>query len=58
MIKRFIRYILTICCTALCLGTNAQDGTTAYNFLKITTSTHAYGLGGTNISINDDDINL
>ena len=58
MIKRFIRYILTVCCTTLCLGAYAQDGTTAYNFLKITTSTHAYGLGGTNISIIDDDINL
>lgn len=37
---------------------SSQDGRTAYNFLNTTTSSHAYGLGGTNISIIDDDINL
>ena len=36
----------------------AQDGTTAYNFLNITPSSHVYGLGGHNISLIDDDINL
>lgn len=36
----------------------AQDGTTAYNYLNIPTSSHVYGLGGHNISIIDDDINL
>ena len=36
----------------------AQDGSTAYNFLNIPTSSHVYGLGGHNISIIDDDINL
>ena len=37
---------------------SGQDGRTAYNFLKTATSSHAYALGGTNISIIDDDINL
>ena len=36
----------------------AQDGTTAYNYLNIPTSSHVYGLGGHNITIIDDDINL
>ncbi len=36
----------------------AQDGSTAYNFLNIPTSSRVYGLGGHNITIIDDDINL
>lgn len=35
----------------------AQDGT-AYNYLNIPMSSHAYALGGVNISVVDDDINL
>ncbi len=35
----------------------AADGSTAYNFLNITSSSRIYGLGGVNISIVDDDIN-
>lgn len=34
------------------------DGSTAYNFLNISTSSHIYGLGGVNISLIDDDINV
>lgn len=36
---------------------NAQEGSTAYNFLNIPTSTLRYGLGGINISSIEDDIN-
>ncbi len=36
----------------------AQDGSTAYNFLNIPSSTHIYGLGGVNISTVEDDINV
>ncbi len=36
----------------------AADGSTAYNFLDVTSSSHIYGLGGVNISIIDDDINV
>ena len=43
---------------AATITTSAQDGTTAYNFLDITPSTHVYGLGGHNISLIDDDIHL
>lgn len=37
---------------------NAQLGRSAYNFLEIPTSSHAYALGGTNITLIDDDITL
>ena len=52
-------YILLAVCLALsATSVVAQDGTTAYNYLNTTTSSHAYALGGTNISVVDDDINL
>lgn len=56
--NKFLRYIsLAIACTiALC--TMAQDGTTGYQFLNVSPSTHVYGLGGHNISTIDDDVNL
>ena len=34
----------------------AQDGSTAYNWLNITSSSRIYGLGGMNISLVDDDL--
>ena len=40
------------------LAATAQDGTTAYQFLNVPVSSHVYALGGHNISIIDDDINL
>ena len=40
------------------IAANAQDGTTAYQFLNVPVSSHVYALGGHNISIIDDDINL
>lgn len=36
----------------------AQDGSTAYNFLNITSSSKIYGLGGVNISLVDDDMSV
>lgn len=36
----------------------ADSGTTAYDFLQVTPSSHVYGLGGHNITIIDDDINM
>jgi hypothetical protein len=42
-----------------CLASSwAQDGSTAYNFLDITSSSKIYGLGGVNISLVDDDISV
>ena len=40
------------------LTASAQDGTTAYEFLNISPSARVYGLGGHNITVIDDDINL
>lgn len=36
----------------------ASDSSPAYNFLNIPVSSHIYGLGGVNISVIDDDVNL
>lgn len=36
----------------------AQDGSTAFNFLRLPYSSHAAALGGNNISLPDDDITL
>lgn len=36
----------------------AQDGSTAFNFLRLPYSSHAAALGGSNISLPDDDITL
>lgn len=40
------------------LGMSAQDGTSAYSFLNVTSSAKIYGLGGVNISLVDDDITV
>ncbi len=37
---------------------NAQNGTAAYEYLNIPVSSHVYGLGGHNLTIIDDDVNL
>lgn len=38
------------------IGTYAQDGSTAYQFLNISNSARIYGLGGVNITTIEDDI--
>lgn len=43
---------------AVALPAMAQEGTTAYQFLNVTPSSHVYGLGGHNLTIIDDDINM
>lgn len=52
-IKRYTAFVL---CLAATTPTWAQDGSTAYNFLNVTSSSRIYGLGGVNISLVDDDI--
>ncbi len=49
-------FLLTI--WACAVSSRAQDGTTAYQFLNVPVSSHVYALGGHNITIIDDDINL
>lgn len=56
------RYLPTYCVILLCLflplTTKAQTGRSAYDFLEIPTSSQAYGLGGVNIAVIDDDVTL
>ena len=53
-----LRHTLSALTLLLAATAGAQDGTTAYQFLNVTPSTHAYALGGHNITVIDDDINL
>ena len=51
----FKHIILFISVSACSTGILAQDGSTAYNFLNVTSSARVYGLGGVNItSVHDD----
>lgn len=55
----FSRHIICLLIVGvLNLAAYAQDGTTAYQYLGVSPSAHVYGLGGHNISLIDDDINL
>ncbi len=56
--KHSIRYITALLFLSIGLVGKGQEGTSSFDFLNIPTSTHAYALGGTNISIIDEDINL
>ena len=53
--KRSILYIYILCCT---ISLQAQSGDTAFQFLRLPTSSHAGALGGDNVSIIEDDITL
>ena len=53
-----LRYISILLALATCLVGKGQEGTSSFDFLNIPTSTHAYALGGTNISVIDEDVNL
>lgn len=52
------RHIIPIILAASAFNAFAQDGSTAYNFLNITSSSKIYGLGGVNITLVDDDISI
>ena len=58
--KKYIFIIILVLCqaTVFPLSANAQDGSVAYNFLNLPSSSHIYGLGGLNISTVEDNINL
>lgn len=58
-VKYTTKYILLfLVLAAIAITTAAQDGTTAYQFLDVPVSSHVYSLGGHNISVIDDDINI
>ena len=56
----YLRHLILLAAATVALFAMADDGTstTAYNFLSVPVSSHVYGLGGHNITIIDDDINL
>ena len=55
-----LRHLILLAAAAVALFARADDEptTTAYNFLGVPASSHVYGLGGHNLTIIDDDINL
>jgi hypothetical protein len=59
MLIKATRNILSLTAAILlgCASAAGQDGTNAYNFLNVSTSSRIYGLGGVNITLVDDDIN-
>ena len=56
----YLRHLIFLAVWAVALFAVADNGsgTTAYNFLSVPSSSHVYGLGGHNLTIIDDDINL
>lgn len=58
--KRFPRIfnggLLILASVLSSAGLSAQDGSTAYNYLNITSSARIYGLGGVNISTVEDEL--
>ena len=52
-----LRYIFAIV-MLWSLNCFAQEGASAYSFLEVPSSSHAFALGGANITVIDDDINL
>lgn len=52
------RTVSTLLVAGSALSMSAQDGTSAYSFLNVTSSAKIYGLGGVNISLVDDDITV
>lgn len=56
----YLRYVILLAALGVAMLAVADDGpkTTAYNFLNVPSSSHVYGLGGHNLTIIDDDINL
>ena len=55
-----LRYYISLVLVVLVgvAAMHAENGTTAYEFLNVAPSSHVYGLGGHNLTIIDDDINL
>ena len=55
----YLRHFILVAASVVALVAIADDQTTtAYNFLDVPASSHVYGLGGHNLTVIDDDINL
>lgn len=55
---RLCAAVMAILATAGITGLRAQDGSTAYNYLNITSSSRIYGLGGVNITAVEDELSV
>lgn len=55
-LKRYIGCALAAMSMAIAMPVSAQDGTSSYSWLNITSSSKIYGLGGMNISLVDDEL--
>lgn len=55
---RLFRYILLVTALLPLMTVSAQDGSSAYSFLNVTSSARIYALGGVNVSTVEDDINI
>lgn len=53
-----LRVISFSVCSVFLLNLDAQTVRSAYEFLDVPTSSHAFGLGGTSIALIDDDVTL
>ncbi|MBE6314879.1 MAG: type IX secretion system protein PorQ [Bacteroidales bacterium] len=54
-----LRYIIILIFALASFGVGySQEGSSAYSFLEVPSSSHALALGGTNPNVIDDDINL
>lgn len=54
----FRNIIITLLCATCMVTAAAQENGSAYNWLNISSSSRIYGLGGVNISLVDDDIQV
>lgn len=52
------RFLLSCCCLALLSVANAQEANSVFSFLSVPTSAHAVALGGSSVSLVEDDISL
>lgn len=55
---RFLAAITAIIAVSVRIPIGAQDGSTAYNYLNITSSARIYGLGGVNITAVEDELSV
>lgn len=56
ILRKFYRLLISVIVLITALDVSAQDSSSAYNFLNVTSSSRIYGLGGVNITLVDDDI--
>jgi len=56
IISRVVGVVVAVAATICQFVASADDGTTAYNFLDVTSSSRIYGLGGANITVVDDNV--